>query len=30
MRIESANHVSAATITLWVPPEAIHIQEEPQ
>lgn len=26
MRIESANHVSSATITIWVPPEAIHLQ----
>lgn len=29
LRVESANHVSSATITMWVPPEALHLREEP-
>lgn len=28
MRIASANQLPAATITLWVPPEAITVQED--
>lgn len=28
MRIESANQVSAATIILWVPPDAITVEQE--
>lgn len=27
LEVRSANHASSMTITLWVPPEAIQVQE---